>query len=202
MVADPVLTVRHSEDWEAAYDMSRSLSRDCAELRVWDRVAKFALESALVSHTKLEKPRNGEWAYLALAYLSVCAVTGPDDDLEQLETAIQGLRTLSQPRQGELRCSLTTLTPPSRGEPRFPPATAGQYRVSVRRRRQRDSPHFAGDKHAAGERRRRRCLARAGLRRVRRNHLLVWTGNAHPRRANSDRVLLGASELHQSVANL
>lgn len=92
----------HSEDWTTAYDLFRSLSRDCAELRVWDRVAKYALEGALFAHTELQKPRDDDWANLALAYLRVCSVAGlTDNERAELQTALAGLRKLPQPRQGE-----------------------------------------------------------------------------------------------------
>lgn len=91
---------RHAEQHSAAYDLFRSLSRDCAELHVWDRVAQFALHGALVSHRHLEFPRDDDWAHLVIAYLRACTMDfGAAGDDELLGDVVAGLKELPEPRQ-------------------------------------------------------------------------------------------------------
>ncbi|OCF36173.1 hypothetical protein I316_02045 [Kwoniella heveanensis BCC8398] len=104
--ADLAALALYTKDWASAYDLSRSLARDCAELLTWEPVSKFALEGALRAHRELHKEKDEDWDNLALAYLRVCAVTttfprqsSADDQgdetqnsIEELERVIEGLR--------------------------------------------------------------------------------------------------------------
>ncbi|WVQ93773.1 hypothetical protein IAU59_000851 [Kwoniella sp. CBS 9459] len=102
--ADLAALALYTKDWASAYDLSRLLARDCAELLTWDPISKFALEGALQAHRELNKEKDEDWDHLALAYLRVCAVTtssrhvvvDEDEDgqrsREELENVIKGLR--------------------------------------------------------------------------------------------------------------
>jgi hypothetical protein len=99
--ADLAALALYLQEWGSAYDLYRSLVRDCAELHVWDRVASFALEGALQAHAELQKPYDDEWAALAVAYLRACASTG-SSNTAQLEETISALQKLDDSRTGEL----------------------------------------------------------------------------------------------------
>lgn len=97
--------IRYSQDYESAYTQFRLLARDCIELHVWDRVSKYAIQSALAAHTELQLSRDEDWAQLALALLRVCAVTpesknASEEELAQLRSVIEGLKDLPESRQG------------------------------------------------------------------------------------------------------
>ncbi|BEI79882.1 hypothetical protein CcaverHIS002_0104110 [Cutaneotrichosporon cavernicola] len=86
--------------FDPAFEYYRSLSKDCLELHIWDRVTKFALEGALVCHAKLEKEQDAQWVNWALEYLHACAVTlEAEGEKDQLETTVAALRALQEPRQ-------------------------------------------------------------------------------------------------------
>ncbi|WVR03511.1 hypothetical protein IAU60_000502 [Kwoniella sp. DSM 27419] len=72
--ADLAALALYGKDWSAAYDLSRALARDCAELLTWDPISKFALEGALQAHRHLDRERDEDWQNVALAYMRVCAV--------------------------------------------------------------------------------------------------------------------------------
>lgn len=89
-----------AEKYDPAFEYYRSLSKDCLELHVWDRVTKFALEGALVCHAKLEKPQDAQWVSWALAYLRSSALAkNSTEDNAQLETTVSELRALPESRQ-------------------------------------------------------------------------------------------------------
>lgn len=91
---------QYADKFDPAFEYYRSLSKDCLELHVWDRVTKFALSGALVCHAKLEKEKDAQWVNWALEYLHACAVTQEaDGEKAQLETTVKALRDLEEPRQ-------------------------------------------------------------------------------------------------------
>lgn len=91
---------QYADQFEPAFEYFRSLSNDCLELHVWDRVTKFALEGALVCHAKLGKEQDAQWVNWALEYLHACAVTQEaEGEKAQLETTVAALRALPEPRQ-------------------------------------------------------------------------------------------------------
>ncbi|TXT05006.1 hypothetical protein VHUM_03826 [Vanrija humicola] len=101
---DLAALAEYSEDYQSAYTQFRLLARDCIELHVWDRVSKYAIQSALSAHTQLQLNRDEDWAQLALALLRVCAVTPEsktpsEDELAQLKSVIEGLKELPESRQ-------------------------------------------------------------------------------------------------------
>lgn len=100
------LTARHSQEWQAAYDLSRNLAKECAELLVWEPVARFALESAIRSHRELRLAIDEEWLNLALAYLRVCAMRVDSEDEDEaageLSEVLGHLRDSQMVFEGEL----------------------------------------------------------------------------------------------------
>ncbi|WOO84693.1 Trafficking protein particle complex subunit 10 [Vanrija pseudolonga] len=101
---DLAALAEYSQDYESAYTQLRLLARDCIELHVWDRVSKYAIQSALAAHTELQLRRDEDWAQLALALLRVCAVTpesknASEEELAQLRSVIEGLKELPESRQ-------------------------------------------------------------------------------------------------------
>ncbi|WVF66156.1 hypothetical protein IAT40_000896 [Kwoniella sp. CBS 6097] len=131
--ADLAALALYTKDWNSAYDLSRSLAKDCAELLTWDPVSKFALEGALRSHRELNKEKDEDWDNLALAYLRVCAVTSSsrhttvDDeedgqrDHDELERIIEGLRDseIEQDVEGHKAFNVrlsSTVSVPEKGE--------------------------------------------------------------------------------------
>jgi hypothetical protein len=96
----------YTEDWSAGWDLCRGLARDCAELGVWEPVAKFSLDGALMAHERLGVERDEEWLHIALAYLRVRAVMRQDDDEEdgdRLDLAVEGIRHAKIDQSGTLR---------------------------------------------------------------------------------------------------
>lgn len=51
-------------------------------------MARFALDGALQSHGELQWPKDTEWAFLAMAYLRICA-TFQDEQNQQSPGAIE-----------------------------------------------------------------------------------------------------------------
>lgn len=91
---------QYADKYEPAYEFYRSLTKDCLELHVWDRITKFALEGALVCHDKLDKPHDAQWVTWALEYLHACAVAKDSNGHEaQLEATVSELRGLPGSRQ-------------------------------------------------------------------------------------------------------
>lgn len=106
--------LRHTSDWAAAYDLCKTLAQECADKHIWGPVAKFALEGALRAHRELGKEKDGEWAEVALAYLSSCASdfgktreadASQGDQCGELEDVLQGLGDLGEETQGKARIS-------------------------------------------------------------------------------------------------
>lgn len=102
---DRNLTHRHSEEWGAAYDLSRNLAKDCAELLIWEPIAKFALEGALHAHRELSLKVDEEWTNLALAYLRVAAVDRDVGTAVELENVLETLQQIDAGLEGEWRTS-------------------------------------------------------------------------------------------------
>ncbi|WVQ80318.1 hypothetical protein IAT38_002423 [Cryptococcus sp. DSM 104549] len=90
--ADLAALAANRQDWEQAYTLSRGLAKECAELRVWEPVGRWALEGALKAHGMLGGGRDRHWGDLGLAYLRVCAVHGKGEEVEILEGVVEGLR--------------------------------------------------------------------------------------------------------------
>nr|XP_018266801.1 uncharacterized protein I303_00779 [Kwoniella dejecticola CBS 10117]OBR88959.1 hypothetical protein I303_00779 [Kwoniella dejecticola CBS 10117] len=98
--ADLAALALYTEDWVQAYDRSRELAKDCAELLTWDPVSKFALEAALQAHRELDREKDEDWENLALAYLRVSAIvhddepghTGEEEQYAELREAVNGLK--------------------------------------------------------------------------------------------------------------
>lgn len=105
---------RHTEEWRTAYDLSRALARDCADLLIWEPIAKFALEGALQAHRNLKLAKDEEWANIATAYLrvrasskeGVSALDGPAGQEADMGSEIQlilgGLKEIEVEHTGEL----------------------------------------------------------------------------------------------------
>lgn len=92
--------ISHMEDYDSAYILCRNLAHDCADLRVWDPVSKFALVGALKAHAEMQRPQDDEWAQMAVAYLDVCSGSlSAGTDIGQLEAVLNSLRDLTEPRQ-------------------------------------------------------------------------------------------------------
>ncbi|KAK4686207.1 trafficking protein particle complex subunit 10, partial [Tremellales sp. Uapishka_1] len=86
----------HNQDFATAYELSRDLAKACAELRVWEPVSKYALKNCLISHQRLSKSQDEDWANLALAFMRLCAITPSDtDDGGVLQAVLEGLRSVS-----------------------------------------------------------------------------------------------------------
>lgn len=84
----------------AAYDLCRSLAKDCAEPLIWEPASKFALEGALRAHTHLALDKQEDWTNLALAYLRICAIL-PDEHAE-LSDVLEGLESVPEGYTGAL----------------------------------------------------------------------------------------------------
>ncbi|KAL7418808.1 hypothetical protein Q5752_006492 [Cryptotrichosporon argae] len=92
--ADLAALALYTEEWQAAFDLSCALAKSCAELLIWDPVAKFALAGALTAHTELQLERDEQWANLALAYVRACALTNKADETALLPEVLAALRGL------------------------------------------------------------------------------------------------------------
>jgi hypothetical protein len=104
--ADLAALALYTEDWQGAFNHCKGLARDCAEMGVWEPVAKFALEGALRSHKELRLHKDEEWVNIALAYVRVCIISGTSGDApEQLSDTIEGLRGSDLHRTGEYSLS-------------------------------------------------------------------------------------------------
>jgi hypothetical protein len=102
--------LRHTSDWAAAYDLCKTLAQGCADKHIWGPVARFALEGALRAHRELGKEKDGEWADIALAYLSSCASdfgktreadASQGDQRGELKGVLQGLADLREETEGK-----------------------------------------------------------------------------------------------------
>nr|XP_019048846.1 hypothetical protein I302_02625 [Kwoniella bestiolae CBS 10118]OCF27776.1 hypothetical protein I302_02625 [Kwoniella bestiolae CBS 10118] len=98
--ADLAALALYTEQWVEAYDLSRELAKDCAEILTWDPISKFALEGALQAYRELGREKDEDWENLALAYMRVCALVdtptmenGQDEtSLAELKDAVLGLK--------------------------------------------------------------------------------------------------------------
>ncbi|WWD09044.1 hypothetical protein V865_007164 [Kwoniella europaea PYCC6329] len=99
--ADLAALALYTEQWVEAYDLSRELAKDCAEILTWDPISKFALEGALKAHRELGREKDEDWENLALAYLRVCALVDTaslreegeeNGDYAELGDAVIGLK--------------------------------------------------------------------------------------------------------------
>ena len=95
-----VINDRLKKDWKAAYEICRDLARDCAELHIWEPASRFALAGALKSHERLHLEKSEDWTNIALAYLRICAILRDDDDNEEMESVVKGLREGSRRHYG------------------------------------------------------------------------------------------------------
>lgn len=90
-------------DWTAAWGLCRGLARDCAEMGVWEPVARFALEGAIRAHRELGLSRDEEWGNVGLAYLRVCAISEVgEEEQRELQGVWEGLRELRVQQKGEV----------------------------------------------------------------------------------------------------
>nr|XP_019014675.1 uncharacterized protein I206_00759 [Kwoniella pini CBS 10737]OCF53456.1 hypothetical protein I206_00759 [Kwoniella pini CBS 10737] len=107
--ADLAALALYTENWVEAYDLSRALARDCAELLTWDPISKFALEGALQAHRELDKEKDEDWENLALAYLRVCALVidekatdqQDEDQYQELRKVVDGLKETDNEQEVE-----------------------------------------------------------------------------------------------------
>ncbi|WWC85913.1 uncharacterized protein L201_000783 [Kwoniella dendrophila CBS 6074] len=98
--ADLAALALYTQNWIEAYDLSRILAKDCAELLTWDPISKFALEGALQAHRELGKEKDEDWENLALAYLRLSAIlnegsekdTTGGESISEMENAVAGLK--------------------------------------------------------------------------------------------------------------
>ncbi|ORY22633.1 hypothetical protein BCR39DRAFT_551248 [Naematelia encephala] len=100
---DLVALALSSEDWPMAYDLSRALAKDCAELRIWEPVASFALFAALRSHGELQLSKDDEWVNLALAYLRAQAVVPDQPEGEEKSHRVEIIQVVQGLRQVEVQ---------------------------------------------------------------------------------------------------
>ncbi|RXK36754.1 hypothetical protein M231_05989 [Tremella mesenterica] len=96
--ADLAALALHTSEWTAAYDLCRDLAMNCAELLIWEKVARYSLDGALRAHRELKRDKDEEWVNLALAYLRVCAGANLTDDVSELGEVLQGLTEVSDER--------------------------------------------------------------------------------------------------------
>ena len=85
---------RHVKAWQHAYELCCASAQECVShsLTVWAPVAKFSLEGAIRSHRELGMTKEAEWKMLALAYLRVCSKGAKDQQADELEWVMTGLR--------------------------------------------------------------------------------------------------------------